>query len=155
MKILIIEDSATHREHAVNQLGKTHYLTVVSNAKDGLKFIYQGGWDAVLTDNQLPGYSGQPEAIGWGLALQAAKAGTPLVGVLTDANHHQDFSSRLMDGLCENQSTLRAELLQIENSKVLFSNKAITRDGKDWEWILLVLTGEEDEPKRPKEGDNG
>ena len=65
-------------------------------------------WDVVLTDLLMPAgpmkqagsgcqYVGQEMAVGWALALTAARTGVKYVAVVTDTNHHYHPASAMLD----------------------------------------------------------
>ncbi len=83
-------------------------------------------WDVVLTDLLMPAgrmaqggvglqYVGQEMAVGWSLALQAAKNGAKYVAVVTDTNHHHHPASAMLD--CFNR-----HFFTIDGARVLMTN---------------------------------
>lgn len=120
MKILVIEDSAAHRQSAIETL-VGHDVTVVGSF-DGAEKLLDGsyfdrelkrivepplGFDVVLTDMMMPmserGLTRDTfkptELVPYGiiLALKAAHRGAKLVGLLTDTNHHNGAMSKALD----------------------------------------------------------
>ncbi|MBP6929569.1 MAG: hypothetical protein KBB77_01400 [Candidatus Moranbacteria bacterium] len=83
-------------------------------------------WDVVLTDLLMPAgsmaqggvglqYVGQEMAVGWALALQAAKEGAKYVAVVTDTNHHHHPASAMLDDL-------NGHFFTIDGARVLMTN---------------------------------
>lgn len=83
-------------------------------------------WDVVLTDLLMPAgpmaqggvglqYVGQEMAVGWALALQAAKNGAKHVAVVTDTNHHHHPASAMLD-------YLDGHFFMIDGARVLMTN---------------------------------
>lgn len=121
LRILVIDDSPIHRAAAEQQLA--HHQTMVVGSYDEAEELLMerydpaiiGGmvrpeYDVVLTDLLLPAgtkrqgptgqrFVGQEMPIGVFLALRACQHGVPLVGVLTDSNHHDHPASACIDWL--------------------------------------------------------
>lgn len=83
-------------------------------------------WDVVLTDLLMPAgsmaqgdegqkYVGQEMAVGWALALQAAKDGAKYVAVVTDTNHHHHPASAMLDAF-------NRHFFTIDGARVLMTN---------------------------------
>ena len=83
-------------------------------------------WDAVLTDLLMPAgkmaqggeglkYVGQEMAVGWSLALRAAKMGAKCIAVVTDMDHHHHPASAMLDNL-------DGHIFEIEGAKMLLTN---------------------------------
>lgn len=83
-------------------------------------------WDAVLSDLLMPAGSmaqggegrrlvGQEMAVGWSLALQAAKNGAKYVAVVTDMNHHCHPASAMLDAF-------NRHYFSIDDARVLMTN---------------------------------
>lgn len=127
MKILVIDDNATHRAAAEAQLGRGHSVTTAADYSVELqdregKPLYE----VVLTDLLLPAnrnqqgpngyqYVGQEMPLGIFTALAAAQAGIKLVGLLTDSNHHDHPASASLDAF-------QRQTLKVNGATVLLSN---------------------------------
>lgn len=83
-------------------------------------------WDVVLTDLLMPAGSmaqgdegqkfvGQEMAIGWALALRAARTGAKYVAVVTDTNHHHHPASAMLDAF-------NRHFFTIDGARVLMTN---------------------------------
>ncbi len=83
-------------------------------------------WDAVLCDLLMPAgrnaqggegmkFIGQEMAVGWSLALVAAKQGAKFVAVVTDMNHHHHPASAMLD-------RLNHHFFKIDEAKVMMTN---------------------------------
>ncbi len=83
-------------------------------------------WDVVLTDLLMPAgsmsqggagrkYVGQEMAVGWSLALHAAKMGAKHVAVVTDMNHHHHPASAMLDAF-------DGHVFSIDGAQVLMTN---------------------------------
>ncbi len=92
-------------------------------AQDESRLSY---WDVVLTDLLMPAgpmmqgevgrqYVGQEMAIGWALALEAARCGAKYVAVVSDANHHDHPSSAMLDDIHDH-------IFTIDGARVLMTN---------------------------------
>lgn len=141
-RVLVIEDSARHVEAAKKQLSADFNLTVVANYQQALTAVQQP-YDAVLTDLMLPAssetlgteaiakFAGQEMPLGFVLVFLAAAAGTKRIGVVTDLNHHAHPVSAALDWLRKPYT--------VNGATVVFSNTAVTSDGKDWRQVLETL----------------
>jgi CheY-like chemotaxis protein len=113
MKVLVFDDNENHCAVAVAQLGKNHDLTVVRSFKEATevlkprevkdeegkyKMVY-ANFDVVLTDLLVPDpREDREQPLGIFIALNAAAVNhIPIVGVLTDMNHHDNTASSAMD----------------------------------------------------------
>lgn len=83
-------------------------------------------WDVVLADLLMPAgpmsqgetgqkYVGQEMAVGWSLALQAARTGAKFVAVITDMNHHRHPASAMLD-------RFNRHFFTIDGARVLMTN---------------------------------
>lgn len=83
-------------------------------------------WDVVLSDLLMPAgpmsqggpgcqYVGQEMAVGWALALQAARNGAKYVAVVTDTNHHHHPASAMLD-------RFNRHFFTIDGARVLMTN---------------------------------
>lgn len=83
-------------------------------------------WDVVLSDLLMPAgsmaqgdtgrkYVGQEMAVGWSLALQAARTGAKYVAVVTDMNHHCHPASAMLD-------RFNRHFFTIDGARVLMTN---------------------------------
>lgn len=83
-------------------------------------------WDAVLSDLLMPAgsmdqgnkgmeYVGKEMAVGWSLALLAARMGAKYVAVVTDMNHHNHPASAMLDAF-------NRHIFSIDGAKVLMTN---------------------------------
>lgn len=141
-RVLVIEDSARHVEAARKQLSADFNLTIVTNYHQALQAVQQP-YDAVLTDLMLPASTEQlsKEAVeqhvglemplGFVLVFLAAAAGTKRIGVVTDLSHHAHPVSAALDHLRKPYT--------VNGAMVVFSNTAITSEGKDWRQVLESL----------------
>lgn len=122
LRILVIEDSANHRQSAVDTL-IGHTLTIVDSYDKAMELMEEAHWDhqlktmvedpfpfdVVLTDMMMPmstktlvpeAYNAK-EQVPYGLiiALKAASRGAKFVAMLTDTNHHKGAMSAALDCL--------------------------------------------------------
>ncbi len=83
-------------------------------------------WDVVFCDLLMPAgrmaqggeglrFVGQEMAVGWSLALRAAKNGAKFVAVVTDMNHHHHPASAMLD-------SLDGHIFVIDGAKLLLTN---------------------------------
>lgn len=108
MKILVIDDNATHRTAAMAQL-KDHNVTVVDTYDAGRDILFPNhDFEVVLVDLLMPAserqqgpkgkvFLEQEMPVGIFLALLAAKNGAKYVAVLTDSDHHSHPASACFD----------------------------------------------------------
>jgi CheY-like chemotaxis protein len=141
-RVLVIDDKEIHCESAWRLLGADTRLTVVTTYRQGIDAL-KLGWDAVLTDLNLPAssetlgkkaveeHAGQEAPLGFVIALLAAEAGVPKIAVVTDQGHHDHPMSAAFDRL--------DGTFTINGSKVRFSNRWLSKDGKDWRAALEAL----------------
>lgn len=91
--------------------------------KDESRLAY---WDVVLTDLLMPAgpmmqgavgrqFVGQEMAVGWALALEAARCGAKYVAVVSDANHHDHPASAMLDDIHDH-------IFTIDGARVLMTN---------------------------------
>ncbi|HBO16577.1 MAG: hypothetical protein UR69_C0002G0060 [Candidatus Moranbacteria bacterium GW2011_GWE2_35_2-] len=110
MKILIIEDNPIHQEAARKQLSD-HDLTIMESFIDFFE-TFRDCWhdkpsmnlaefDIVLTDINLPSPHDEEvcveAATGLVIVLKALQYGVKKIGIITDANHHQDAIGKAFD----------------------------------------------------------
>jgi CheY-like chemotaxis protein len=143
MKILVIDDKATHLAAAKAQLGD-HELTTAQSYDDGLAAIrgtrnrakpweYEnaGQFDAVLVDLLMPasnesqgpeGYEhvGKEMPVGIFLALLAAQKGAKYVAVLTDSSHHDHPASACFDAFNKHEGSPTP--FMVAGAKVILCN---------------------------------
>lgn len=111
LNILVLDDNATHRDSAVNQLAG-HNITVASSYVEACRLLRPDTkFDMVLLDLMMPAadmrelgsnrleFKGKELPMGTILAFQALRAGVKKVGVLTDTNHHNHPASAAFDYL--------------------------------------------------------
>lgn len=132
LKVLVVDDSATHREAAKAQLMDCD-LMVVASYDEAFKLLGgEEGWDrhdfdVVLTDLLMPAskkkmgpegmeLAGQQMPVGIFLVLMAAKNGARYVGLLSDMDHHGHPASAAIDPFLGGS-------LKIESAKVQFNNQ--------------------------------
>lgn len=107
MRILVLDDNATHRFSAKSLL-KGHDLTVVATYDEAAKLLGEHKFDTFLGDLMLPAskqtlapdayhFVGEEMPLGTILALLALKHGVKYVAVLTDTNHHMHPASAAFD----------------------------------------------------------
>lgn len=135
-KVLVVDDSHRNLALAMSVLVGQQILPVESFER-ALQAIEGGGFDAVLTDLNLPPDRGYPavnvgcysvdETVPAGLSLvfEATARGIP-VAVVTDANHHMDWFGAMFD---------RVKGAEVNGQKVLF----IQDSGKRWDRALKAL----------------
>ena len=144
MKILVIDDNATHRSAAQAQL-KDHEVTVAESYDDGRKLIYHDrkhDWeeprakpfDAVLVDLLMPPglerqgdnrekFIDQEMPVGIFLALLAAKNGAKFVAVFTDSDHHSHPASACFDAFNEGEG--KPTPFTVCGAKMILSNNGL------------------------------
>ncbi len=104
-------------------------------------------YDILLTDNELPVNSEKVanetslEKIGSDIVLIGLMLKFPMIGLLTDKNHHEDSHSRIFDCLGAANNTI----LRIGDSKVFVSNIHMVHENhkptvKNWGEIVKLLT---------------
>jgi len=143
MRILLVDDSPSHREAGINDLealghevvALDSYETVLKTADLGERF------DVALLDLLMPaeammlggdglGHLGESFAIGYPLSAYLALKGVGLIAVATDTNHHSHPASAFMDWVA-------CEPLEINSARVLWMHAPMKEvDGK-WEkdWV--------------------
>lgn len=144
LDILVVEDTPIHLE-AARHLLKDYNLRTVSDFDSAIDLIAGGSYqekpkmhfDAVLTDlyytqgrgamqsdrTSTPANTQQP--YGFPLAMIAAKCGIPLIGILTDLNHHHNTFAYAFDffkAFNEKVDATIPEVLQVNNSKIVLAN---------------------------------
>jgi CheY-like chemotaxis protein len=158
MKILIVEDNPIHLEVAKMQL-KDHELVIFKSFTEFLKktasivierkfnepTIDISDFEVVLTDLYLPSSNDHlvetEAATGFVVAMAAIRAGVKMVGIVTDANHHEDPISKGFDMFFDSGS-----IFSVGEAKIMLTNNSII-DGepriKNWKRVLDYLTDEE------------
>ncbi len=139
LHILVVDDKPSNLKRALELLGNRHYVTLAKGYADGRRLIAERSYEVVLSDSQMPlGFDAKTalseDAIEVGstvpcgpyLVFPATKKGAK-VAIVTDANHHQDWTSALFDGLRQPQT--------INGQTVLFINNL----GKAWDKALEAL----------------
>jgi len=159
--ILIFDDSKRQIQAAREQFEDLEgfTLTVVSSYDEAQKFLKGAKFEIFLTDLLVPApdnnlgprgfkYVGEIMPLGAILALVALKNGVPLVGVVTDSNHHDHPASSALDAL----GGYWGEVHPIGESLLLSASNLLTRNGssdgelvKDWKKAAerLLNGGEE------------
>ncbi len=137
-KILVVDDTIANLALAATQLGDHHALTFALGLGAAWELIECEQYDVVLCDCNMPmggvGGSLSSDAVdiartvpcGPYLIFPATKSGAD-VAIVTDANHHQDWTSALCDSLREPQG--------VNGRKVRFMNHI----GKNWAEALGIL----------------
>lgn len=139
LTILVIDDTPENLEGALALLGEQHHVMLAQGFAQGRELIEARPWDVVLTDLHMPLGSeaktalssdaikiGETVPCGMFLVFRATQLGAK-VAVVTDANHHQDWTSALFDTLRQQQ--------EINGRTVLFINHM----GKEWNNALDAL----------------
>ncbi len=156
MKILVIEDSAAHRQSAIQTL-IGHDVTIVDSFDAAKELLQKSCWkdgaeienqmfDAVLTDMMMPmskdglayGTYKPEEQVPYGLilALQAAYRGAKFVAMLTDTNHHNGAMSKALDLLGpayydssdgDSNVATKVKRFEINGAKVVFVHTPFTQ----------------------------
>lgn len=141
LHVLIVDDNPENLKLAlVELLNDQYYVTLASGYTEALQLIRSNRYDAVLTDCQM-----SPETEKSALSLEAITIGETVhngiflvfhatrrgarVALVTDANHHQDWVSALLD-----DSDLR-EPQTVNGQPVLLINYR----GKRWDEALQAL----------------
>lgn len=162
MKILVIEDNQVHQAAAKRQLESVgHDVLILESFTDfsrkvlGLvrasdhyrkPEIELGSFDAVLTDVHLPSFNDMTREetsspTGFLVAMAALSAGVKMIGVVTDANHHEDYVSKGLDAGCFFQPFLFGEnRIYLTNScmhSIEFDGQIVYE--KDWIHVLNIL----------------
>jgi CheY-like chemotaxis protein len=105
MDVLVVDDNFCHLRAAEQQFAE-HNLRTADNYASAIRQIREGGrLDAVLTDLMLPLGNGptpdkfNPAPLGYAIALYAARVPhcVPLIGMLTDLDHHSNAVSATFD----------------------------------------------------------
>ena len=139
LTILVIDDTPENLEGALSLLGEQHYVMLAQGFAQGRELIEARPWDVVLTDLHMPLGSdaktalssdaikiGETVPCGMFLVFRATQLGAK-VAVVTDANHHQDWTSALFDTLRQQQ--------EVNGQTVLLINHM----GKKWDEALEAL----------------
>jgi phosphorylcholine metabolism protein LicD len=139
LRILIIDDKDENLQHALDLLGDNHFITLANGYGKGYKLIEECHYDVVLCDCQMPFGSGENTAFSAFASLvgQTVPCGTYLMfpatkkgakfAIVTDGNHHQDWTSAIFDRLRDPQI--------INGQPVLLINYL----GKQWDKALEAL----------------
>jgi len=132
MRILVIDDNATHCQVAQKLLGD-HDLTVVGTYDEGQELLCSSEpFDAVLTDLMLPGSAkaqipnspliGAEMPIGTTLAFLALRQGCKRIAVVTDTNHHDHPASAAFDIFRSEKDRGRNHVFSVGDARVLCTN---------------------------------
>lgn len=109
-----------------------------------------------LMENVYKKQNAQPESVGINLAILGSICRIPLIGVLTDSNHHKDVYSAMFNWFQQNLTVMGSsygvinlegtgeevpQKLTINSSNVFFSNnrKWIEETGKRWDLFLHYM----------------
>lgn len=167
LNILVLDDNEEHRDSAARQL-VGHNVTIVGTYSEASKLLGAKQWDALLTDLNLPAdggdvcrpltvdaqqaLEGQEMPVGSILAFQALQCGVKRVGVLTDANHHQSFSTCAVDWVGCDKNAIRFGDARLFVSSKMTSNfyREMKEAGipipqereKPWVMVLRILCSE-------------
>ncbi|MCX6712880.1 MAG: hypothetical protein NTY66_01585, partial [Candidatus Vogelbacteria bacterium] len=138
-KVLVVDDNYDNRVLAGHLLGADHDLMVVDGYGAAMQALDGQMFDAVLTDSQLPldfyHRSLSDRAIkttevlqhqGQWIAFRATLRGAN-AAVVTDANHHQDWQSAVLDDF--------REPMEMNGHRLMFINNM----GKRWDLALATL----------------
>jgi CheY-like chemotaxis protein len=152
LRVLVVDDSRAHLAAAVEQLSADHEVTTTDSYEEALEKIRAETYDAVLSDLMMPAephalgteglkHLGHPVAIGFVVALCAARAGVQMVAVITDANHHNHPMSAALDFLGPaNWHHGGTPPFQVNGARVIVAHAPLLLDGrKDWKTALAAL----------------
>lgn len=139
LRILVADDKTANLQGALDLLGGQHFVTLANGYGEGRRLIRDCEYDVVLSDCQMPFGSdtntafsayaslvGQTVPCGTYLMFPATKKGAKFA-IVTDGNHHQDWTSAIFDDLHEPQV--------INGQPVLLINYL----GKQWDKALEAL----------------
>lgn len=152
MKILVVDDSLSHRQAAEEQLGDDHHLIVLDNYGEAMNLLKPGtDIKVVLSDLLMPAeshalgpegmnYFGHQIGAGWGVLFRAAGAGVKNIAVITDANHHNHPVSALLDFITSAYWRDGDKGFTVNQSSVMVTHAPLLKDGrKDWSKALATL----------------
>lgn len=111
LRVLVVEDNVVNQQLAKTQLERLELVpTIVGTGEDGLAALIAagpGGFDVVLMDHQLPGWSGT-ETTRRIRALDGALAEVPVIGVSASAarSDQAEFLAAGMDDFVAKPATL-------------------------------------------------
>ncbi|MES2213231.1 MAG: response regulator [Patescibacteria group bacterium] len=146
MKILVVEDNEHQQNLAKTQLAE-HDVTTTASYIEASRLMKATVFDALLTDMHLPAttgyplfskFKGQDAEAGWALVLLALDLNIPLIGCLSNGNHHNNLASSLMD-------LFEYKVMTIGSSKVLLDNEnfidlgASLEGDKLWNELMKAL----------------
>jgi len=146
--LLIVDDHRVHAMSAIQQLGETHQLTVVSTFRQALAELAarraETQFEAVLTDFLLPAsghnlgpaacvaFTGRLMPLGPYVAMQAIQSGVKKVAVVTDASHHDHPMVAALDPLLDKNWIIDGGLMK-------FWVGRNDQEDKDWAGALKAL----------------
>lgn len=138
LNILVVDDKSENLGKALELLGEEHFVTLAQRYSEAEKLIEEGNYDVVISDCQMPvdvsdsalsitsADIGQIVHNGIFLMFSATKKGARFA-IVTDANHHTDWVSAILDNLTEPQ--------MVNGQPVLLINYL----GKRWDEALKKL----------------
>lgn len=142
MKILLVDDSLTHRNAGKEQLGSLHNLTAVADYTDAVRIAQDSVFDVALLDLLMPAeattlggkgleFIGEEIPVGFPLAVKMSMCGVSQIIVATDINHHYHPASAIVDWFGG------GKLIRINDSIVRFIHSPLNEDrAKDWRSII-------------------
>lgn len=150
MKILVVDDMAEQREHAIKVLSPSHEVSVAKDYREAYSLLRNGAWDMVLTDLNMPEKEGVANPTGFVVALLALESGVEKVAIVSngqgDENRHKHPVFMAASGM--NGSVILERLW-------IFSGKScphMTKETlprvekpyriKDWAAVVAVVTGQ-------------
>lgn len=139
-RIWVLDDNEKNRRSALAQFGAANEVTAFASYEETLKRLSSRRDlpEILLTDLLLPAerftlgsraqqlHLGSEFPAGVFVALAAARAGVPLVAVVTDASHHDHPATAAIDFLAW------GEPIKIESSRVLLVAARTSAGVKDW-----------------------
>jgi CheY-like chemotaxis protein len=155
MRILVVEDNERQQQLAKDQLCDLE-VVVTSSYSEAFHMMDREKFDALLTDMNLPAETGYPLGdrfvgqevqAGWALVLKGISVGILGIGLLTNADHHNDAASSLID-LFESFNW-NGQAIRIGNSKVFLDNHfcinysskdGMERGDKFWNELLTKVS---------------
>ncbi|MFA6429157.1 MAG: response regulator [Patescibacteria group bacterium] len=141
LHILVVDDSPKHRRAAQSQLaGPDREVVALADYVEAWERAQAERFDVALLDLLMPaeglmlGDQGRQEhlgreiGVGFPLVLAMGLCDIPLIGMITDTNHHAHPMSALVDWFADGRRPLR-----VNNSAVLICHAHLRADGtKDW-----------------------
>ena len=127
LEILVIEDTPKHVWSARMLLGKEHNLSIASDYKEGMEYLNsRKHYDVLLTDMMFPfgdckstKDTLEARPLGYAIGLYAARpfVGVPLIGILTDLNHHSNAIGATFDDFRGPRKGIPTDRLSTEPGK--------------------------------------